>query len=356
MFEIQISAGATEKLPRWEKPHAKTVARSYNMEGHAQKCVERYCELANKKTEQLYKVSSPCSDDHHLKKEEFESVGGLSKVSSQSVLKCLYLARLGRPDTLRSVNKLARPVTKWTGACDRRLARLISHIHHTNDYQQYYHVGNTAQGCRVGPVQDPDLFGDLEDSKSTSGGILCIFESRTFILVSWMCEKRTSVSHSSTESEIISLDAGLRMDVLLALYLWDVVIEVLRSSNSTESPTNPAAGNCSRNHTSKTKQKGNRDVDQLSHVGYVTTNANSSQGESQLYIFEDNEAVIKMMIKGRSPTMRHVSRTHRVALDWLFDRINWDPKIQIKYVDTRNQLADMLTKGSLTRDEWNHLL
>ena len=62
-----------------------------------------------------------------------------------------------------------------------------------------------------------------------------------------------------------------------------------------------------------------------------------------------------MIIKGRSPTMRHVSRTHRVALDWLFDRINLDPKIQIKYIDTRNQLADMLTKGNFTRDEWNHL-
>ena len=54
--------------------------------------------------------------------------------------------------------------------------------------------------------------------------------------------------------------------------------------------------------------------------------------------------------------MRHVSRTHRVALDWLFDRINLDPMIQIKYIDTKNQLADILTKGTFTRDEWNHLL
>ena len=54
--------------------------------------------------------------------------------------------------------------------------------------------------------------------------------------------------------------------------------------------------------------------------------------------------------------MRHVSRTHRVALDWLFDRINLNPKIQIKYIDTKNQLADMLTKGIFTRDEKNHLL
>ena len=35
---------------------------------------------------------------------------------------------------------------------------------------------------------------------------------------------------------------------------------------------------------------------------------------------------------------------------------NLDPKIQIKYIDTNNQFADILTKGNFTRDEWNHLL
>ena len=54
--------------------------------------------------------------------------------------------------------------------------------------------------------------------------------------------------------------------------------------------------------------------------------------------------------------MRHVSKTHRVALDWLFDRVNLEPKIQIKYIDTKNQLADMSTKGRFTRDKWNYLL
>ena len=72
--------------------------------------------------------------------------------------------------------------------------------------------------------------------------------------------------------------------------------------------------------------------------------------------FEDNEAVIKMITKSRSPTMRHVSRTHRVALGWLFDRINLASKIQIRYIDTKHQLADVLTKGNFTRDEWNNLL
>ena len=88
----------------------------------------------------------------------------------------------------------------------------------------------------------------------------------------------------------------------------------------------------------------------------VPSNVNSSHQEALLYVFEDDKAVIKMITKGRSSTMRHVSRTHRVALDWLFDRINLDPQIQIKSIDTKNQLADMLTKGNFTRNEWNHLL
>ena len=72
-------------------------------------------------------------------------------------------------------------------------------------------------------------------------------------------------------------------------------------------------------------------------------------------MFEDTEAVIKMIIKGRCPTVRHRPKSHRVAVDWLFDRTNFDPRAQIRYVDTKNQL-DMLTKGSSTRFDWNQLL
>ena len=61
MFESRISAGATERLPSWEKSHANTIAWSNDMEGHAKKCVERYCELANETIQQLYNVSTPCA-------------------------------------------------------------------------------------------------------------------------------------------------------------------------------------------------------------------------------------------------------------------------------------------------------
>ena len=137
------------------------------------------------------------------------------------------------------------------------------------------------------------------------------------------------------------------MDGSPALDLWDLIVAVLHG-NTHQSNQVP--------HTLEKRKKSHGMIDDLDSVDFISSNVKSSRQEALLYVFEDNEAVIKMIIKGRSPTMRHVSRTHRVALDWLFDRINLDPKIQIKYIDTKNQLADRLTKGNFTRDEWNHLL
>ena len=167
------------------------------------------------------------------------------------------------------VNKLARSVNKWTGACDKRLARLISYIHHTSDSPQYCHVGNTAQRCRLGLLQDSDFCWWPWRFKINLGkDLVYLLRSNICVSVSWMCQKQTSVSHTSTESLIITLDAGFRINGLPALDLWDVVMEVLQSSKSTESATHEAPGNCSRTHKSKPKQKVNRDVDQLSHVDY----------------------------------------------------------------------------------------
>ena len=130
MFESRISAGTMEKYQK-QKPQ-ENLTPKLSLHGpntwkvHAKKCVERYCELAHKTTRQLHKVATPCMDDHQFEEEENESVGELSTVRSQIVLKYLYLARIGRPDILWSVNK--------------RLARLISYIHHTCEYRQYCYV------------------------------------------------------------------------------------------------------------------------------------------------------------------------------------------------------------------------
>ena len=190
-------------------------------------------------------------------------------------------------------------------------------------------MGNTSKQCRLGLFQDSDFAGDLEDSKSTSGGTSFVFGSHTFVPTSWMCKKQTAVFHSSTESEIVSLDTGLRLDGLLALELWDLIVSVLGNVSRVSDRSGKPESDDHKHHKSHNK------IDAMNDIDDVPSNVQSARQEALLYVFEDNEAVIKMIIKGRSPTMRHVSRTHRVPLDWLFERI---------------------TKGNFTRDEWNHLL
>ena len=249
-----------------------------------------------------------------LKKKKMKSVGELSQVCSRIVLKCLYLARIGRPDILWSVNKLARSITKWTKACDKRLNRLISYIHHTCEYKQYCYVGNTAKQCRLGLFQDSDFAGDLEDSKSTSGGTLCVLGSLSFVPICWMCKKHTSVSPSSTESDFISLDAGLRLDGISALDFGDLIVSVLGNTIQTHYRTVQPVVNCDKDHGPNKRSQGK--INALNNIDCVPSNVQSSHQEASLYVFEDNEALIKMIIKGRSPTMRHVSRNQRDALDW----------------------------------------
>ena len=140
------------------------------------------------------------------------------------------------------------------------------------------------------------------------------------------------------------------MDGLLALELWDLIVSVLGNVSRVSDGSGKPECDVHKHH------KPHKKIDVMKDIDAVPSHVQSARQEALLYVFEDNEAVIKIIIKGRSPTMRHVSRTLRVALDWLFGRINLDSKIQIKYIDTKNQLADILTKGNFTRDEWNHWL
>ena len=75
-----------------------------------------------------------------------------------------------------------------------------------------------------------------------------------------------------------------------------------------------------------------------------------------LHVFEDNEAVVKVIMKGRSLTETCFQKEQ--SCSWLViwsNRFGPKSQNQMYYVDTKKQLADMLTKGNVTRDVWNHL-
>ena len=126
--------------------------------------------------------------------------------------------------------------------------------------------------------------------------------------------RRTCKKHTvsdSTEAEMISY-AGLRWEGIPALTSWDLVIDVLE----------PLVGRDST-HTTKPKKTKSLMADKFTEINRQHRQCSSKRAQLQptgiaFHFFEDNDAVIKMIIKGSSPTMRHIYRTHCVNWDWLF--------------------------------------
>ena len=351
-------------------PNQKVKAWQYRMEGQARSCVDRYCELSGCDIKALPRVATPCMDDHLFNPEDLMHEGHLKSKASRAVLKALYLARLQRPDLLWTVNSLARNVTKWTIADDKRLYRLMSYIHHTADHVLTSYVGDEAKDCKLMLFVDASFAGDLVGSKSTTGGLLCVIGPRTYCPITWLCKKQGAVSHSSTEAEVIALDAGVRLEGLPSMDLWEEIINVFGDPDEPIPKLDPKTGllppTTSASGNREPSASGNRVTDNLpfvttvesilTGVDYVPPNVPKPRGKAKLVICEDNDAVIKMCIKARSLNMRHVPRVHRVDLDWLFERILRDANITMKYVNTKQQMADILTKGSFTAAAWGQLL
>ena len=105
-----------------------------------------------------------------------------------------------------------------------------------------------------------------------------------------MCKKQTAVSHSSTESEIISLDTGLRLDGLPALELWDLIVSVFGSVSHVSDRSGQPDNDFHKHLRSQ------RRINVMENIDSVPSNVHSLRQETLLYVFEDNEAVMKMII------------------------------------------------------------
>ena len=79
----------------------------------------------------------------------------------------------------------------------------------------------------------------VRTNKSTSGCLIALAGPNTFVPIAAICKKQTCVSHSSTESEIIAAELGLRTEALPLLTLWDLVVEVMHGKAPNEGVGGP---------------------------------------------------------------------------------------------------------------------
>ena len=305
----------------------------------------------------FFKASTPRIDDHQFKRRKngiFRRIvySFLANFSEYLVLGSLLVDLF-----FLSLNKLARAITEWTMACEKCLARLISSVLCTNANGQDSHVENTAQQCGSGLFQGSDFAGDLGDSKSMSCGLSCIFGSRTFAPVSCMCKKQTSVSHSSTESEVISLDAGFthgRNSRAWCLWLGDWSISFLTKPNQQIQRSGVLGKNLSRNTTPHKKNQIKPSASIWSLMMWSRF-ANVREIFTFLYLL----SLLKTMRQWSRLTLKEGVRqwnrfqepSELLLIGWYL-RLTWTPKIQIRYTETKRQLADILTKSDFTCDEW----
>ena len=187
----EIASGNAGAPPTKHQLDMKNIrCYEHDMIGHAEQAVDKYLELSGKDVSSLKKVATPCIDDHQLSEEDFTTSGQLAPVAARIVLKILYFALHERPDLLWSVNTLAREVTRWNVACDKRLHRLISYMHCTRDFAQLCFVGDSADQCKLALYVDASFAGDLRDSKSTSGMFLALVGPNTFAPLTWFCKEQ----------------------------------------------------------------------------------------------------------------------------------------------------------------------
>ena len=279
----------TSEMLSWSSSQPNT-SWCYDMEGHADRCVERYCELAGKEISALKRAETPCMDGFQCSPEDFLQHGRTGTNLCAGGIEMFVIHRNGRPDQLWTVSMLARSVAKWNTACGK--FGTIDKSHRTNETLQ------TILFCwrRNSGLQTWIVSGCVFGWRCAKFQI----NFRRSVMGIWttnMCSVFLDVQEASgrAKSEISSLDAGFRM--ALAYYTHFHILMLRRTSRA-------QAANVILSHL----------VGRFSfHASdHLPSNIPESSFPAGLCMFEDNEAVNRMILKGCGPNLRLVSRTHRV--------------------------------------------
>ena len=224
--------------------------------------------------------------------------GVLAAKAASVLMQILYAARYARFDLLCAVSKLAQRIATWDEECDRGIYRLMCYIQSTLSWRQMGYVGDGLSDVVFDLYADADFAGD-PSKKSTSGMHVAISGPRTYFPLNGQSKRQDCVSHSTPEAEIVAADLALRREGLPMLDLWDVLCP----------------------------------------------------GHAPLRFHEDNEAMIRVCRSGRNPTMRHLLRTHAVAVASLHETFSRSD-ITLLYVQSDRQAADIYTKAFDNGDKW----
>ena len=209
-----------------------------------------------------------------------------------------YGARHCRWDLVCPTTWLTRYLTRWSRAHDKMLFRLVSYLWCTLEDTMSGFVADAPGSLYLQHSIDADHGGDVLDIKATSGGHLMLKGPHTAFPFLETCKKQTCSSNGSTEAEVVSLSWCMRMDGLPMVLLWETLL--------------------------------NRRI--------------------RILVLEDNIGTIQAIEKGYSPALRHLPKTQKTSLDFLNYLIHVCKLVDIEYVATELQIADIFTKAVKVAD------
>lgn len=205
-------------------------------------------------------------------------------VPYRELIGCLtYATMTTRPDLCASTNYFSRFQSCFTDEHFTHAKRALRYIQGTLDLKLEFRKDKNTE-VLVG-FADSDWAGDVNDRKSTSGYIFKLFGN----LITWSTHKQAVISQSSTEAEYAAL--------VEAMNELEWIKELLREVNIT--PNEPTT------------------------------------------IYEDNTSCIKAAEKPKNhKRMKHVAVKYHLVRDTIEKGL-----VQLKYIPTGEQSADIMTKG-----------
>ena len=278
------------------------------MSGSLQRAIDKYLAVAPEGTK-LREAKTPFIDEALLPDGQENNsnlvAGALAKDASSVLMSLPYTARRSRYDLLRPVCAVASMVSRWNTHCDRLLYKLICYVNSTMDNVfMYAFIGDSSEDLTLRLYTDADLASCELTEKSTSGVFLVLRGPNSWFPLVGVSTKQTATSHSSTESELVGEDLGLRKEAIPMLDILNVL-------------------------------NGGKD----SNFGF----------------YGDNQSSLEIIRIGKNPTMRHFSRQHGIYSSVLHDHYEAG-LFNLRYAVTDRQCGDIYTKRCVDAAKWSRLL
>lgn len=272
----------------------------FDMAEYCRQSVDHYKEMTG--VSKLKAASTPYAPEGSLPPSGEDVRGTLSDVACSCLMKFLWVARLARPDLFKAVCDMTAHVSCWSSNDDKRLFRLACYLDSSVDLFLLGKVADDAKDVSLLLCCGADFGGDQSSARSTSAGVLFLSGPKTLYPIAWLCKRQTSTSRSTTESEVVSIAHSLFGEALPMMGFFDKVLR--------------------------------RNI--------------------HLLVREDNQATIRIVKKGFSAKLRHITRTHKINLSSIKEEFD-KGEVEIEYVDTNLQVADFLTKP-LAPQKWPNAL